>query len=120
MKLTIEHRFVRSTDEIDSLVEARLCSLAERGRIDEAVVRLEERPETSPPFRVHAHLVTPGPDLTAEAVDHSLAAAVLKVVKHLNAALDERERNQAGRNRRNRSTPPITLAAADGTTPVLS
>ncbi|HAV62100.1 MAG TPA: hypothetical protein DCY13_07010 [Verrucomicrobiales bacterium] len=101
MKLTVQHLNVRSTDEIDSLVEARLLAVSRRRRIDEAMVRLEERRHLSPPFRVSMHLVTPGPDYRVEAVEHSLQAAVHKAQAALVLQLDRRERQP----RKSRSAP---------------
>ena len=43
-------------------------------------MRLERRHEGSPPFRVSVHLVTPGPDVFAESCDHTLHAAIGKVM----------------------------------------
>jgi hypothetical protein len=39
---------------------------------------------------VHAHLVTPGPDVFAEARDHTVAAALAKVTKRLAQAIQTR------------------------------
>jgi len=59
-------------------------------QIDEARASLEMRPEMSPPFRVALHLVTPGPDFTAEAVDHTLRAALGKVINELHGKIEDR------------------------------
>ena len=90
MKLTLQHHNLRSTDALDSLIEERILALQPRLQIDEANVRLEYRRESSPPFRVHVHLVTPGPDMFAEGRDHTLRAAIQKVTAALEARLGDR------------------------------
>jgi ribosome-associated translation inhibitor RaiA len=83
MKLTLEHHHLRSTDELDSMIEERILALQSRLQIDEANVRLARHYETSPAFSVHIHLVTPGPDVLAEGRDHTLRAAIEKVMTGL-------------------------------------
>lgn len=51
--------------------------------LDQAHVLVAREPEASPPFRVAAHLVTPGPDIRAEGADHTFAAALQKAVAQL-------------------------------------
>lgn len=95
MKLIVQHETVRSTDALDSTVENRLLRLGNRLRIDEARVRLIRRPEESPAFRVQVHLVTPGPDLVAEGRDHTLMAALRKVMSELEAKAARRKVKQS-------------------------
>jgi ribosome-associated translation inhibitor RaiA len=90
MKLTVEHHHLPSTHELDSLIEERIIALQPRLQIDEAKVRLEHRRECSPAFRVHVHLVTPGPDVLAEGLDHTIRAAMEKVMTALEARVGER------------------------------
>ena len=81
MKLTVQHHHLRSSDDLDSLIENRILALQPRLQIDEAHVRLECRFEESPAFSVHVHLVTPGPDVFAESRDHTLRAAFAKALR---------------------------------------
>jgi ribosomal subunit interface protein len=111
MKLTIQHFEVRSTHALDSQVEERILALQPRLQIDEANVRLERQREASPPFGVRVHLVTPGPDVVAEGHDHTLSAAMDKVMLQLEQKIShrttrhrERMRNQQAAAARGRSS----------------
>jgi ribosome-associated translation inhibitor RaiA len=84
MKLTVQHMCLRSTDELDSLVEDRIFALEPKLRIDEARVSLEHWRGESPAYRVALHLVTPGPDVLAEARDHTIRAAIEKAIAEVN------------------------------------
>lgn len=105
MKMTVQHINVRSTDSVDSLVEDRILGLQPRIEIEEARVRLEQRHDLSPPFRVSIHIVTPGPDLQAEDQDHTLKAAIAKVMDALEAKIGEREKQKTRRVRGNLQAP---------------
>jgi ribosome-associated translation inhibitor RaiA len=102
MKLTLQHHHVRSTDELDSMIEERILGLQSRLRIDEAQVRLACHPDASPPFGVHVHLVTPGPDVVAEGRDHTLRAAIEKVMTGLEGRIGDRVEKRRRRVRGNR------------------
>jgi ribosomal subunit interface protein len=91
MKITVQHFDIRSTNALDALIEERILALESELQIDEANVRLERRGEASPAFRVHVHLVTPGPDVMAEGRDHTIRAAIDKAMAQL-------ERKIAGRS----------------------
>lgn len=99
MKLTIQHRNLRSTYELDSAVEEGILSLQRRFHIDEANVRLECRYEASPAFCARIHLVTPGPDVIAEDRDHTVRAAIDKVMAELDARIGDRMIKQRRRTR---------------------
>ena len=105
MKLTVQHHKIRSTDELDSLLEERIFELEPRLQIDEARVRLECRWEKSPAYRVAIHIVTPGPDLEAEGRDHTIRAAIGKAFLDLETRLQEREHKTIRRARSNLQTP---------------
>lgn len=91
MKLVLKTRQYSLSPSFAALVGAELEVLATRRQIDEARVLIERRPEASPAFRVAAHLVTPGPDIAAEAVDHTLCAAFAKTVTLLEARIGRRK-----------------------------
>lgn len=78
---------------MDRYVEERILAWEREIQIDEARVRLECLWEESPPFRVHIHLVTPGPDLTSENRDHTLRAAADKAL----GGLEEKIRGKNNR-----------------------
>ena len=83
MKINLKHHNVRSSQALDSFVENQITGLQPALQIDEAHVALVHHTEASPPFEVKAHLVTPGPDVHAEARDHTLQAAFRKMMKLL-------------------------------------
>ena len=107
MKLTLQHYHLRSTDDLDSLIEERIIALQPRLQIDEANVRLECRFEESPAFVVRVHLVTPGPDLVAESRDHTIRAAVNKVMAALEEQSHQRARKRIRRMRSNLQEPAL-------------
>ena len=100
MKLTVKHVDMRSTNVVDTLIEERIFALQPRLQIEEASVRLEHRP-TSPPFRVSVHLVIPGPDIVVEEQDHTIRAAIEKVMSRLEENVSGRalRRKQGRRNK---------------------
>ncbi len=105
MKLTLEHHHLRSTDELDSMIEERILALQSRLQIDEANVRLACHYETSPAFSVRIHLVTPGPDVVAEGRDHTLRAAIEKVMTGLEGRIGGRIEKRRRRVRGNLQEP---------------
>lgn len=108
MKLTVQHHHLRSTDDLDSLIEERILALQPRLQIDEANVRLECRFEESPAFSVRIHLVTPGPDVVAESRDHTIRAAVIKVMAALEEKTGRRALKRFRRIRNNLQAPALT------------
>ncbi len=97
MKLIFTHRHHQPSPSFTALVTQRLESLREALQIDEARVLIERRLEASPAFRITAHLVTPGPDVLAEAVDYTLRAALDKMIGQLEARIDHRHQKRARR-----------------------
>ena len=79
MKLNLKHAGLRSTHALDSWVEKQILALGEARQIDEASIELAHQAENSPAYEARVHLVTPGPDIFAEACDHTLRAAFEKV-----------------------------------------
>jgi ribosome-associated translation inhibitor RaiA len=105
MKLNVQHHNLRSTHELDSLIEERILALQPRLQIDEARIRLECRWKESPAYRVAIHLVTPGPDVLAEGRDHTIRAAIAKAVAHIEDKLGDRARKPLRRLRSNLQAP---------------
>ena len=95
MKLILKHSNHQPSPSFTELLKKHLEPLREGLQIDEAHVFLERRLEASPPFRITAHLVTPGPDVFAEAVDHTLRAALNKMTAQLEARIDHRHQKRA-------------------------
>ena len=99
MKLTLQHKNVRSTTDLDSWVEEQIISLQPALQIDEASISLGRNPEASPAFQVKAHLVTPGPDVFAEGCDHTLQAAFRKLMDGLRGKIGSRATRRQKRQR---------------------
>ena len=110
MKLILQHRHHQPSASLIALLHEQLKAIGEIRQIDEARILIERRHEDSPPFRIAAHLVTPGPDLFAEAVEHTLRAALQKIVSQIEAELarrmQKRTRNLRSALSRPASTPP--------------
>ena len=62
---------------------------------------LEYERDYTPAFRAFALLAVPGPDIHAEARDHTLEAAWLKVTAALRKQIDRRQIRQEARVKRN-------------------
>jgi len=90
MRLNVQHLNIPALATLDSWVEKQILALGHARQIDEANVRLECHFEESPAFRVHVHLITPGPDVFAESRDHTLRAAFEKVMKQLREQISSR------------------------------
>ena len=105
MKLTLQHISIPSTNELDSWVEKQIFSLKPTLRIDEANVRLVHEIEASPAYRVHVHLMTPGPDVFAEGNDHTLQAAFTKVMAQLRNKITDRTAKRLHRIKSQLSAP---------------
>ena len=65
------------------LIEQSLNALRRLIPISNARVVLEQQRDTSPVYRVFAHLAVPGPDFHAMASDHMLLAAWHKLAENL-------------------------------------
>jgi ribosome-associated translation inhibitor RaiA len=107
MKLITQHYNLRSTDEMDSLLEERILAFEPRLQIDEARVRLECRREESPGYFVAIHIVTPGPDLRVEGRDHTIRAAISKAVASLEDMLKHRASKPLRRHQSNLQVPAV-------------
>ena len=90
MKLILQHRLHQPSPSFTALLEQEFAALSGRLRIDEARVLVERLPDASPPFRISAHLVTPGPDVVADATDHTLLAALHKLMGGLGDKITQR------------------------------
>jgi ribosome-associated translation inhibitor RaiA len=83
-------RLERSLDQLRSLVS-----------ISATVVVLERQRAGTPAFRAFVSLAVPGPDIHAEACDHTLEAAWLKVINALRRKIVHRKSWQDARVKRN-------------------
>ncbi len=105
MKFFIKHSAINPVKAVDARVRKHLGKLEPLRQIDEAIVHLAREREASPPYRVRVQLVTPGPDVFAEARDHTLGAALRKVVKRLVRIIGARAGKQRARLKNNMRTP---------------
>jgi len=106
MRLTVQHFSVASTDRLDSWVERQILALGRHRQIDAAIVQLARRIGRSPSFEAKVQLVTPGPDLFAEGIDHTLRAAFAKAMSQLEGEISRRVVNRARRERPKTSVRP--------------
>ena len=111
MKLILQHRFHQPSDSFTALVESELTALGTQLRIDEAHVLVEHQKDKSPPFRISAHLVTPGVDVSADASDHTLRAALTKLVRSLQDILSHRAQKRSRKDRSQVSPRPLSQSA---------
>ncbi len=112
MKIRMKNLNHQPSAALVAHLEEQLRVFAERRQIDEARVTLEHRLEASPAFYVEVHLVTPGPDFTARAADHTLRAALAKVVTGLHEKMEDRGANRNRRLRSNLQEPAALQAGA--------
>ncbi len=101
MKLMLKHFGIHPATGLRAIVHQKISLLAPMRQIDQAKVRITREDETSPAFCVQAHLVTPGPDVFAEARDHTLAAALGKAMKQLADGIKGRMRKRLTRSKSN-------------------
>jgi ribosome-associated translation inhibitor RaiA len=97
MKILLRYCGLNARTAWRELVEAQLRRVEGLAAIASARVTLEWRREATPAFRVLTLLEVPGPDVHAEASDHTLRAALLKVVKDLERQIRSRRCRRAER-----------------------
>ena len=105
MRLNLQHFCIASTDELDSWVERQILALGQLRRIDEANIRLARRVGVSPAFEARVHLVTPGPDVRAEGLDHTIEAAFAKAMAELREKIGHLDLKRSRRSRSQPGTP---------------
>ena len=82
--------------------EQSLGELQDLISITAAAVVLEQRREDAPAYRAYVSLAVPGPDIHAEAIDHTLEAVWHKVCADLAKQIEHRKAKEAGRLKTNR------------------
>ena len=75
-------------------LEESLEELQARVPVSVAVAVLDRTRDGDPPYTVRVHLAVPGPDIHAEACDHTLRAAWRKVRTNLERQITQRKRRQ--------------------------
>ena len=66
----------------------------------------------APPFRAFISLAVPGPDIHAEAHDHTAEAAWLKVADDLRKQIERRKNRQDARLKSDRQSPALVRGLA--------
>jgi ribosome-associated translation inhibitor RaiA len=102
MKLDFRLRGWKRNAQIRQFVERQLDRLPSLGFVSNAQVVLVHERNATPAWTARAHLAIPGPDLRAEARDHTFEAAWRKVMDILNEQVSRRlgrrrHRNEDGR-----------------------
>jgi ribosome-associated translation inhibitor RaiA len=101
MKLLLRYCGLNARAVWRGLVESQIEKLQGLAAIASAQVTLARQREFAPAFRVRAQLEVPGPDLHAEARDHTLQAALLKVARDLRRQIQSRKGRRADRRKTN-------------------
>ena len=91
VKLLLSFRGLNPRDVWQRLVESQVQRLQKLAAIASARVTVERHRELQPPFKVKALLEVPGPDYHAEATDHTLPAALHKVISNLERQIQSRK-----------------------------
>jgi ribosomal subunit interface protein len=99
MKILLRYWGLNAAAAWQGMVEAQIKKLQGLAAIAAAHVTLEKRRELTPAFRVRAELEVPGPDFHAEARDHTIRAALLKVVRELERQIRWRKERHGDRRR---------------------
>ena len=107
MKLVLKHLHHTPSASLNALIEKYLEEFGRSLQIDEARIVVERRLDASPAFHVSVHFVTPGPDVFAEAMDHTLRAALQKTVEQLETLIGHRHDKRKPRTRA-----PLKIAPA--------
>lgn len=94
MNLQVQLRGMRNCGGLDLLIEESLNALRRLIPISTARVVLEQQRDTTPAYRVFAHLAVPGPDVHAAACDHTLLAAWRKLAGNLTKQFQRRATRQ--------------------------
>ena len=99
MKLQMQYRGLHSNGRLEQLVSQSLEALRRLLPISTAHVVMEQQRDGSPAYRVRAHLAVPGPDVHAEASDHTLHAAWRKLARKLSHQFQRRKARQQHRSK---------------------
>lgn len=101
MNIVVRYSGLNQRSHWRQLVEAQLGKLQTLAAIANAWVTLEWQRGVKPAFRVLTRLEVPGPDFHAEGVDHTLQAALSKVVKKLERQIRSRKNRRADNRKTN-------------------
>src|SRR5258707_14410305 len=97
MNIIVRYSGLAKLAVLQELVETKFKKLQSLARIAAARVTVQRQQGVKPSFRVLSLLEVPGPDFHAQASDHTLHAALTKVVKHLERQIRSRKSRRAER-----------------------
>lgn len=101
MKIQFHIRGVNVNAGLRRSLEQPLEQLGNLISISVAVVVVEHQWDGAPAFRAYVSLAVPGPDIQAEASDHTLKAAWLKVTVALRQKIEQRKTRREARVKTN-------------------
>src|SRR6266404_3570247 len=101
MNIILRYRGLKPRVVWQGLVEAQLRKLQDLAAIASARITLEWQHQIKPAFLVLASLEVPGPDFHAEASDHTVQAALLKVVNNLERQIRLRKKRRLDKRKTN-------------------
>src|SRR5262249_22597934 len=108
MKTEFRIRGLNATANLRRWLEQSLNRLHRLIKVSAATVVIEQHREKTPAFRVFVQLAVPGPDIHAEAREHTLEAVWLKVIAALRKQVDQRESRRRARLKSKRQMPLST------------
>lgn len=91
MKIQFHLWGIQPSEPVRHSLQQPLEQLQKLIAISTAAVVLEQRRETTPGIRAFVSLAVPGPDIHAEAWDHTVKAAWLKVIADLRYQIELRK-----------------------------
>jgi putative sigma-54 modulation protein len=106
MKMQLQIRGVKASAELQRWLEEPLERLRGLIPVSAAAVVVEREREAAPAFHAFVHLAVPGPDIHAEAREHTLEAVWLKVVAALRRQVEGRTSRRQARVKSKRQMPP--------------
>lgn len=119
MKVQFHIRSVNITPTARASLRKSLERLQSFIPITAAAVVLEHRWDSAPAFRAFVSLAIPGPDIHAEARDHTLAVAWLRVRTALRKQIEQRKAKQLARIKLSRRQLIFTAPRSRGGAPKL-
>lgn len=114
MKTTLRYLGLNADATSTQLAQEHLNHLQSLTDIEAAQVILERQREATPAFRARLVLVVPGPDYHADAVDHTLAAALHKAVENLKRQIMARQTKSRVKVKGNLQLGPISRRWSSG------
>jgi hypothetical protein len=101
MKIQFYIHGFKDNPDVRHWLQQPLERLASQVTVHAAVVVVQHDLTSAPPFRASALLAVPGPDIHADAQDHTFEAVWLKVTASLRKQIGRRKARQVSRVKRN-------------------